>query len=91
MIHGWLHLAGYDLPIDELAQITNLPAGTVKSRLHRARGLLREVIQLLPASDAERRTAEQILTDLWAEYLRIADPESEPDEAGNSGKATRPA
>lgn len=41
--------------------------------------------------DGSTRTAEQILTDLWAEYLRIADPESEPDEAGNSGKATRPA
>ncbi|WP_324615986.1 sigma factor-like helix-turn-helix DNA-binding protein [Streptomyces sp. NRRL F-6674] len=34
-----------DLPVEECAQICQIPAGTVKSRLNRARRLLREHLQ----------------------------------------------
>jgi RNA polymerase sigma-70 factor (ECF subfamily) len=34
-----------DLTYEELCQVTGLPDGTVKSRLHRARGMLREAVE----------------------------------------------
>lgn len=51
-----------DASIDELAAITGVAAGTVKSRLHRARGLLRDALATLPASEEQRRSVESILS-----------------------------
>jgi RNA polymerase sigma-70 factor (ECF subfamily) len=41
-----------DLTYEELCEVTGLPDGTVKSRLHRARGMLRQAV--------ERRLGEKI-------------------------------
>jgi len=41
-----------DLTYEELSEVTGLPDGTVKSRLHRARGMLREAV--------ERRLGEKL-------------------------------
>jgi RNA polymerase sigma factor (sigma-70 family) len=57
-----------DLSMDELSQILEIPAGTVKSRLHRARGLLREATAKVPALPAETESA-RVLLDQWAAKL----------------------
>jgi RNA polymerase sigma-70 factor (ECF subfamily) len=48
-LHYW-----EELSIEELAEVLEIPPGTVKSRLHRARTLLREAMSVVPASAAER-------------------------------------
>lgn len=50
-----------ELSVDELGVALDIPAGTVKSRLHRARDLLRETMNVLPPSDdaGDRRLLEQ--------------------------------
>jgi RNA polymerase sigma-70 factor (ECF subfamily) len=45
-------IEGYTLP--ELAQILDLPLGTLKSRLHRARGKLRGMLRKEPFSALKR-------------------------------------
>lgn len=41
-----------DLSVDEVARVVDVPPGTVKSRLHRGRALLREALERAPAAAA---------------------------------------
>lgn len=54
-----------ELSVQELGEVLQIPAGTVKSRLHRARSLLREATAKVPASREEAEGARMLLED-WA-------------------------
>lgn len=58
-----------DVGVGELGSIMGIPAGTVKSRLHRGRTLLREAMEKLPA-DTEGRESVRALVDNWANDVR---------------------
>lgn len=51
------------LSVGELALVLDVPPGTVKSRLHQARGLLRGAMEQTPGTDAERATARRALDE----------------------------
>ncbi len=54
-LHYWESLS-----VDELASVFEIPNGTVKSRLHRARGLLHEEMQRVSASPALLQSTQTI-------------------------------
>lgn len=51
----WRLLYLEDRPVAEVAQLTGVPAGTVKSRAHRARQLLRGALRGDPAAEGDTR------------------------------------
>jgi RNA polymerase sigma factor (sigma-70 family) len=55
--------------VQELAETLGIPPGTVKSRLHRGRGLVREAMEKLPASEHDRVSVRQQLNQ-WAGDVR---------------------
>jgi RNA polymerase sigma-70 factor (ECF subfamily) len=57
------------LPLADIASILEIPEGTVKSRLHRSRGLLRDAIAGLDAPVLARRSTVDDL-ELWATRVR---------------------
>lgn len=63
-LHYWEGLG-----VAEIAEIVEVPPGTVKSRLHRGRTLVREIMEKLPANDGERESIRELL-DGWAKNLR---------------------
>jgi len=65
-----------ELSVDELARTLEVPPGTIKSRLFRARGALREAIENLPATPDEREGARTMLRK-WLEDVRDKAPEVE--------------
>jgi RNA polymerase sigma factor (sigma-70 family) len=61
-----------ELGLAELAEVLGVPEGTVKSRLFRARRLLREAMSKLPSSPDELRSASAELADWVAGVKRRA-------------------
>lgn len=62
-----------ELSIDELAVVLEIPPGTVKSRLHRARLLLREAMDQVPSTRGERESLEAALAS-WLADVRSERP-----------------
>ncbi|MEM6996586.1 MAG: RNA polymerase sigma factor [Myxococcota bacterium] len=58
-----------ELPMAEIAQVLNIAVGTVKSRLGRARAMLREQVAALADSD-ELKNASLDDIERWAQSLR---------------------
>ncbi len=57
-----------DFSVDELAACVKVPAGTIKSRLHRIRALLRESLEGLPPSDGT--DGARTLLEKWLLRMR---------------------
>lgn len=64
-----------DLSVAELAEALDIPAGTVKSRLFRAREQLSSAIARVPSRDDDSRSARELL-DSWRARVR-----QRPDDA----------
>lgn len=57
------------LPLAEIATIVDIPLGTVKTRLHRAKRMLRQRIEALDATEALKQSTVHKL-ESWARALR---------------------
>lgn len=84
-LHYWEHLTE-----PQIAHVLEIPRGTVKSRLSRARELLRQHIERLASSPA---LAESTLggIDRWARELRdvIGTPGTSSEEQGGTGSGQK--
>lgn len=61
-----------EMSVAEIAEVVEIPPGTVKSRMHRAKRLLREAIEAMElAPDLEQSTLQGLET--WARGLRARD------------------
>lgn len=58
-----------DMSVAELAQILEVPPGTVKSRLHRGRQLLREAMEQIAITPDEEASVRVLLDD-WAARMQ---------------------
>lgn len=68
-----------DLSVGELAQILGIPPGTVKSRLHRGRTLLRDAMVKLPKTEEDQRSVRLLIGE-WVDKMRDQiDAAPEPD------------
>lgn len=69
-----------ELSVAELADVLDIPAGTVKSRLHRARELLGEAMKKLPSSIGQEESV-RVLLENWLTNVRENIPESDDPPA----------
>jgi RNA polymerase sigma-70 factor (ECF subfamily) len=69
-----------DMEVVHIAQVLELPEGTVKSRLHRGRERLREEITKAAGSDALAQSTLQALND-WIKLLREQVPAGSEEDA----------
>lgn len=72
-----------DLSIDEVAEVVQVPPGTVKSRLHRARQLLRQTFSGHVAAPDPEVSIEDF--DAWAK--RLWEPGPQPEKKPEEEKA----
>lgn len=63
-----------DLSVAELASVLDIPPGTVKSRLHRGREILRETLESLPAEPDDQRSVRSLF-ESWVGGVRAQLPE----------------
>jgi RNA polymerase sigma-70 factor (ECF subfamily) len=68
-LHYW-----EEMSVDELAAEFAIPPGTVKSRMHRARGLLADIIPRVAATPEETQSARAILQTWSADAPRVRAP-----------------
>lgn len=64
-----------ELSVEELGQVLDVPPGTVKSRLHRGRALLREALENVP--EEANRSSPPAVSE-WLTHMRAHRP-SNPD------------
>lgn len=55
--------------VQEIAEIAEVPPGTIKSRLYRGRELVRQIMERLPANSGEHESVRVLLDD-WARAVR---------------------
>lgn len=65
-----------DLSVDELAQVLCIPPGTVKSRLHRGRTMLKEAMQHSTLTPSEKESVRAQI-DGWVDQMRARLGEAE--------------
>lgn len=63
-----------ELSVAELACVLVIPAGTVKSRLHRGREILREALESMPAQPDDLRSVRSLF-ERWAGGIRAQLPD----------------
>jgi RNA polymerase sigma-70 factor (ECF subfamily) len=76
-----------EIGVSELARILDMPAGTIKRRLWRARRLLEEALGRLEMSDALRRTTTSTLAS-WAAAHRERRAEDTGEYADDDTEST---
>lgn len=75
-----------ELTLADLAEVFDIPVGTVPGRLRRALGLLQQQVEVLDAPDADTRNTSTAVLDQWRSALKreakLLFPNLDDDDAG---------